>query len=312
MAGKKLKFIDETVELSANYDGGLSESDENDQDQQDHNESISTPSIPSAPAPALPFHNQPDAASTDLDLVNESRGIIQPASAGDHLRSSQSGSRIHPWYSPALSGLARDPSTQHYEDYDIQGTPIHGSTVHTSVWPSIACLGACKSLLAVDSQFPVKEFPEAELIRYYVENLAPVFDLCDLEMNFTRTLLEVAGSFRGLLGAIYAVSEKSIGGFQRRTQLRKLCSQCFQAVSSSCDGMLDDSSFAFIVLSHFHERIEGGFSISLYGLLTGLVTWQCETQLLRVAFAAVLLETCKLAIYVHYPPERIVLTSEHV
>ncbi|KAI1248281.1 hypothetical protein MGN70_010531 [Eutypa lata] len=273
VAGKKLKFIDENIELTTNYDEGQSESE--DDNQQAHNKSASKPSPPDPLPSIVHSHGQenvtgvnlgpshidiPSLLSRDSDTYLPSivlPDIIEHESPRNDQRLPSQHGLSDPWSLQVQTSFVEDATSRQPENGGIPGGQRHIPSANKYSFPTVTCLGLCKSPLAIESRFPIKDSYKAELIRYYVDSLAPVFDICDAEMAFARTLVEMARTSHTLFDSIFAVSSKHLSSRSDEMKLQRPCSDCFQTAFNSCGTMLSSGLFASIVLLYFHEYIEG-------------------------------------------------------
>lgn len=274
VTGKKFKFIDENIELYTNYDESPSESDGD--SQQGHNKSASKSSLTFPLTSTQPSYSQPNTTDSNLgssyldipSLLSGNGEVSLPGiELADDFRqglsqhsqrpSFQYELRPNTWSLQDPGFLGGNTSARHHEANGRPEDQRHILPTGKDEFPHDTCLGLCKSPLPDDSKFPVKDRSEADLIRYYVDNLAPAFDLCDPEMTFARTLLEMAGSSHTLRHSILAVSEKHRTSLSGGAKVQRTCSACSQTAFTSTSTMVNEVIFASIILLYFHGHVEG-------------------------------------------------------
>lgn len=274
-SGKRLAFIDETVETSTNYgqddfgfDAGLNESSSlvpalSNQEQNEspdlapsplaQNQAPGTPTDPGArhgtdetgtflPSPSLRRHHY--LLSSNLERNSSSPEDVSVA-----------------WHRPSITELRSKGGYR-------ADTGYHGSSLTHGIYhPSLSCLGICEPLQSQAHTFPLRDFREAESIQYYTIELAPNFDLYDREKSFARGIVEAIGERPVLMGIISNLAATHREGF-RRNRLshvkvdRPWCIECIQEVMTVGNNMLDGCVLASIVLLRFPALIECKFPLS--------------------------------------------------
>ncbi|KAI1735526.1 hypothetical protein F4680DRAFT_434915 [Xylaria scruposa] len=254
VAGKKLAFIDETIETTANNgeeDRGFREPLSPIQVSLNHEEDA-IPGLPGLLPPPLARNLTPENGQ---DIEHE---------AGE--RDTFSKSPSFPEQSDGIISLAdRYTSSPEvvYQIWQRSSVPefgsegVHGVSSYAQKCPSAQCLDICDPFSAEVSIFPLRELSEAELMRYYIDQVAPIFDLCDREMNFMRSVPEAAGSRPALMRIISIVATRhreSLHNHQPSlvdTDDRPWCEGHFDRALATRNRMLDWCAMATIVLIRF-------------------------------------------------------------
>ncbi|KAJ9268289.1 transcriptional regulator family: Fungal Specific TF [Paecilomyces variotii] len=136
-----------------------------------------------------------------------------------------------------------------------------------------------------DSIWPNLDVEQACLLRYFIENLARWFDLCDPERHFTRAVPQKACTCPPLLNAILSASARHlctlpkhcraavmvkyslprIMRFGEETALyyHSKCISQMRSLSHDPDALMDENLLAAVVILRFYEEIDaplGGLS----------------------------------------------------
>ncbi|KAI1363632.1 hypothetical protein F5Y08DRAFT_308983 [Xylaria arbuscula] len=269
-SGKRLAFIDETVETSTNYG------------QEDFDFNVE-PNEPLSLVPVL--SNQEQIASSDLTAspLAQNHAPGTPTAAGAHhgrketvtsLPSPSIHRQLHPvpfsldqdisspedalvtWHRPSVFGLGSK------RDYREDSYHQDNSLIHGICHPSLSCLGICEPLQSPTHIFPLRDFREAESIQYYASELAPNFDLYDREKNFARGIIEAVGERPILMGIISNLATKHRESFhvhrssRSETANRPWCTECLRGLVVTNNHMLDGCVLASIVLLRFSALLE--------------------------------------------------------
>ncbi|KAH8166886.1 hypothetical protein CIB48_g1335 [Xylaria polymorpha] len=109
--------------------------------------------------------------------------------------------------------------------------------------------------------FPLREPGEAESMRYYIDQVAPIFDLYDREMNFASSVPEAAGSRPMLMSIISTVATRHRESFRCNrespvsAEARSWCVRCLERALTTSNRIVDGCVLATIVLLRFLDAI---------------------------------------------------------
>lgn len=226
-----LHFIDETQELTTNYEGyfGQEELAESPVDWNHSNYSTPDPVIASAspsgiPAPTLPARIDEfnSAQRRDYDhrrkrLRFDSRASrsdisfeASPGQSGAFIPSPTSASSLQEHdLSKPLDWLRIIDQSPNSTANLVNLSPIilHNTTFDNATSPTTESLAR----IYLDTPvWPLREKVEAHLMRYFVEDLAPCFDLCDPARHFATVVPHRAAVCPILLNAIFACSARHL------------------------------------------------------------------------------------------------------
>ncbi|KAI0474609.1 hypothetical protein F4859DRAFT_74251 [Xylaria cf. heliscus] len=269
VAGKRLAFIDETVETTANhgeegsgFDIEFTEPLSSVQILSDHEDNAVSDLIPTSltqnsTAGTL---NGPDVqhGTDETDVFSQSPLFTEQ---NDRLvslldRYTPSPKAVyHVWQKSSLPEF--ESQGAHEVDFRSHESPFARRT-HSS---HVSCLDICEPFPTQVTIFPLKELSEAEAMRYYINQVAPIFDLYDREMNFARSIPEAAGLHPMLTSIISTVATKHQGSFRsHRPSLvdaedSSWCVGCLEKVLTTSNRMLDGCVLATIVLLRFLDVI---------------------------------------------------------
>ncbi|KAI0439879.1 hypothetical protein F4803DRAFT_23059 [Xylaria telfairii] len=274
VGGKRLAFIDETVETTANYGEGGSGFDigfseplipiqilSNDEDKDEEN------AIPGLlPSPLTRNSTTGTLNDQGVEHRTDETGIFSQSPSlveqSDHIipllgrYNSSPDAGYHVWQRSSLPEF--DSEGAHGVDSNSHDIPFDHGTHHSSY---VSCFGICKPFPIQMSIFPLREPGEAESMRYYIDQVAPIFDLCDREMNFERSVPEAAGSRPMLMSIISIVAARHRGSFRcNRESLvsaedTSWCVGCLEKALDTSNRVVDGCVLATIVLLRFFDAI---------------------------------------------------------
>ncbi|KAJ6004782.1 hypothetical protein N7540_012581 [Penicillium herquei] len=116
-----------------------------------------------------------------------------------------------------LSPPEPDTTLDHYAPYAGQSSPVNHSSLSSSPpfsYSSNASSGFRDSFQGI-AELPNLDEHEACLMRYFVVELAPWFDICDGERNFACTVPLRARTCPPLLNAIYTASARHLSRIKK-------------------------------------------------------------------------------------------------
>ncbi|KAI0415294.1 hypothetical protein F5X98DRAFT_388941 [Xylaria grammica] len=288
-ASKKLAFIDETIETSANYGeespgfniGFIEPSSPiHTSSNQEHNEisaSISSPLVQGLATDSLSGPNV-GHATDDTGVILRSPSFPEQS---DHTIPLLDGYTSSPDIGYHVWQRSSVPELGSQEDHGALDSHIHDSSFASGTdRPHLSCLGICESFSVQAPVFPLRHLNEAELMRYYINQIAPNFDFHDRELNFARGVPEAAGSRPMLMSLIAIVATKHQESFCHRLPLSNIddqprCAGCFQRALATNNHMLDGSVVATIVLQRF---------AAIIGTTLGKKGQECELTEIRTIF----------------------------
>lgn len=130
----------------------------------------------------------------------------EPSPASERVRQPSTSSVVELSHFPDLSAIPHPlPSTSH------PLPPISASLPFRDDFSVSSMLGSPAACIQLESSpLPLKKALEANLMRHYVVNLAPSFDVGEHEKTFATHVAETATVCRPLLQAILAVSAESL------------------------------------------------------------------------------------------------------
>ncbi|KAI0909728.1 hypothetical protein F4823DRAFT_593558 [Ustulina deusta] len=262
-AGKRLAFIDETVETSANYgEKGSSFDAEFSEPLSPIRISLNQEQdIISGLLPSQSIQNSGTLSGPDVEHgADGTDTLLQSPPFPD--QSDRNISLVDRYTSspefiyPVLQGSS-------ISEFDSQGD--HGVDCHShdtslarAIYRShVSCLGICELSSTQTPVFPLRELAEAESMRYYIDQVAPTFDLYDRHFNFAMSVPEAAGSRPTLMSIISLVATKHQESFRyHRLSLvsaenRPWCAGCLQKALATSNQMIDGYALASIVLLRF-------------------------------------------------------------
>ncbi|CCF40314.1 hypothetical protein CH063_10914 [Colletotrichum higginsianum] len=121
--------------------------------------------------------------------------------------------------------------------------------------------------------WPLRDRQEAFLYKYFVESLAPLFDMCDSDKHFAKVVPKRAVYCPTLLNAMFAASAKRLsrtmgvdGVIADRYHQR--CLRSLIPALSSSTAVVDDNLLAAVVILRFTEEVDPG-SMNLESHLMG-------------------------------------------
>ncbi|KAK1466180.1 hypothetical protein CCUS01_01027 [Colletotrichum cuscutae] len=121
--------------------------------------------------------------------------------------------------------------------------------------------------------WPLQDRQEAFLYRYFVDNLAPLFDMCDNDRHFAKVVPKRAVYCPTLLNAMFSASAKRLS----RTigvdgviadRYHQICLRSLIPALSSSTAVVDDNLLAAVVILRFTEEVDIG-SMTLESHLMG-------------------------------------------
>ncbi|KAI0537152.1 hypothetical protein GGR58DRAFT_472842 [Xylaria digitata] len=262
-AGKRFAFIDETVETSANHrEEGCS-----------FDVQFIEPSSPlhislgreentiSSPTQSPLIQNSSTPSGSDLEHATDGTDIfLQSPSFPDQ------SDRIV----PLLDGYASSqevayrllqrsftPEFDSQADHGID-SHSHDSSFSLGTYAShVSCIGICESISTQSPIFPLKELTEARSMRYYIDQVSPIFDFYDRQFDFARGVPEAAGSRPMLMSIISTVATRHQETFRHHrlylsgAEDRPWSAEYHQEALAIGNGMLDGYVLASIVLLRF-------------------------------------------------------------
>ncbi|KAF2460283.1 hypothetical protein BDY21DRAFT_280367 [Lineolata rhizophorae] len=115
--------------------------------------------------------------------------------------------------------------------------------------------------------WPLQDQQEARLLRHFIDNVAPFFDLCDPRRHFQITIPQRTTTCPTLLNAILAASASHLCQFAQFDSLVanfyvQECLQQLLPMMGGVTGMMDENSFAAIVILRFVEELNAPMSSS--------------------------------------------------
>lgn len=135
---------------------------------------------------------------------------------------------------------------------------------HTSAF-AVATSPTTESLTRIYLEtpiWPLREREEAMLMRYFVENLSPCFDLCDPDRHFALVVPHRAAVCPVLLNAIFACSAKHlsrVSGFDPYISDRyhQECLKHLIPMLNDSAAVMDENLLAATVILRFLEEVQG-------------------------------------------------------
>ncbi|KAK7432223.1 hypothetical protein QQZ08_001168 [Neonectria magnoliae] len=253
-SGKKLKFLDQNLEVARDYEDG---------DDEDGDSRGSANRAPSSPTPA---EAAPDPAKTQ-ETSNRSTDVlsVRHVDVDGPSNSSMrfSGSVAEPprlgfdvlQHSAQLVSMNTPPSFRH-DHHDSQS---YSFASHSTLSPySILQYGASPRLDV--SGAPLNERGKADLFRYYVRNIGPAFDSYDPNKYFTEMIPSQATLSPPLLELILAVSAWHSNATKGEPQRSAMLDVNLEQLALT--GMDDDSLDVALLLHHFILNMDATTSSS--------------------------------------------------
>ncbi|KAF2963088.1 hypothetical protein GQX73_g10484 [Xylaria multiplex] len=223
-AGKRLAFIDETVETSANHREESCGFDVQfiEPSSPFHislgREENTIPSPSPVPSPLIQASSTP--GGSDLEHGTIGTDVFSQSSSFPD----QSG-RIVPLlngYTSSQEVAYRVLQRSFTPEFDSQAdngisSHCHDSSFALGAYPShVSCLGIRDSISTRSPIFPLKDLAEAQSMRYYIDQVAPIFDFYDRQFDFARGVPEAAGLHPMLMSIISTVATRHQESFRRR------------------------------------------------------------------------------------------------
>ncbi|KAF9887607.1 hypothetical protein FE257_009820 [Aspergillus nanangensis] len=112
---------------------------------------------------------------------------------------------------------------------------------------------------------PQLELEEACLLRYFVEDLAKWFDLCDPERHFGIVVPQRARTCPPLLNAVlsasarYGLQHSLVIGEETSLRYHSRCISHLRSVSEEPDAIMDENLLAAVVILRFYEELDSPF-----------------------------------------------------
>ncbi|KAF2452412.1 hypothetical protein BDY21DRAFT_294800, partial [Lineolata rhizophorae] len=108
---------------------------------------------------------------------------------------------------------------------------------------------------------PLRDHREAELVIYFVNHLAPLFDICDPDKHFASVVPERAAICPALLNAVFAASAKHLSRVKNYDSLvavahHQECLKCIAPRLSNDIAVMDENLLAAIIILRFFEEVE--------------------------------------------------------
>ncbi|KAL0943224.1 arca-like protein, partial [Colletotrichum truncatum] len=121
--------------------------------------------------------------------------------------------------------------------------------------------------------WPLRDRQEAFLYRYFVDSLAPLFDLCDSDKHFARVVPKRAVYCPTLLNAMFSASAKRLSRTMGvdaviADRYHQRCLRSLIPALSSSTAVVDDNLLAAVVILRFTEEVDIG-SMTLESHLMG-------------------------------------------
>ncbi|KAF6823501.1 arca-like protein [Colletotrichum plurivorum] len=121
--------------------------------------------------------------------------------------------------------------------------------------------------------WPLRDRQEAFLYRYFVDSLAPLFDLCDSNRHFARVVPKRAVYCPTLLNAMFAAASKRLSRTMGvdaviADRYHQRCLRSLIPALSSSTAVVDDNLLAAVVILRFTEEVDIG-SMTLESHLMG-------------------------------------------
>lgn len=156
---------------------------------------------------------------------------------------------------------------RHDDADDLLGSSPTPSCAHPCAEPSLATAPGSQtdevdlSSAVITSTWPLRNEEELKLMRYYLENIARRFDLCDPERHFATTVPWRAALCQPLQDAMFALSARCLS---RMTTFDPYVSnmyyqRCLQKLIPSLagpDALNDQDLFATVILLRALEEID--------------------------------------------------------
>ncbi|GKT88537.1 arcA-like protein [Colletotrichum tofieldiae] len=121
--------------------------------------------------------------------------------------------------------------------------------------------------------WPLRDRQEAFLYRYFVDRLAPFFDMCDSDKHFAKVVAKRAVQCPTLLNAMFSASAKRLSrtigvDVAVADRYNQRCLRSLIPALSSSTAVVDDNLLAAVVILRFTEEVDIGF-MSLESHLIG-------------------------------------------
>jgi hypothetical protein len=110
-------------------------------------------------------------------------------------------------------------------------------------------------------QWPLRDLEQAKLMRYYIENIAPFLDLCDLKRHFALVVPHRAASCPPLLNAIFAASARHLSRVAGADawvadNYHSECLKSLIPLLNDSAALTDENLLAAMIILRYHEEIE--------------------------------------------------------
>lgn len=270
---KRLKIIDETLELESLYEQYIESDGEDDNGTESPQQWRSR--ARSRLARSLSPHSQAVESSSE-DGTSNSRVVINP-SIPEALPFTPPSIELDESYPVSDTGCSSEPPASLREgrpekrrqeriDQDISGDLNNVWETETETPPSILTLDFTSPLYFEPSNFPLRDRHQAELMRHFTSHIAPLLDVYDPSRTFSTSLPQMAAACPMLLEAVFAVSaghSAQIQGLDYTVDSRSTenyYQRCVRRLQPALEhvGALGEPLATAVALLRFFERAHGG------------------------------------------------------
>lgn len=266
----RLSFIDETLDLANIYDHDLILTEYNE------NERAPVPSSSStrhASTPRVMDRGSDSGTPTTLCTPRDELPSPMKRRRFDHELSSGADVRIHD-HTPALEypeevitpssrhSILQSPYVQRFEsealEIDFSSTNSALEDLQVDMIESVA---EVPQIYIDNPQWPLRDLEQAKLMRYYIDNIAPFFDLCDLKRHFALVVPHRAASCPPLLNAVFAASARHLSrtaGAEAwiADNYHSECLKSLIPLLNDSAALTDENLLAAMIILRYHEEIE--------------------------------------------------------
>lgn len=268
---KRLSFVDETQDLASIYEEDLLLNEKRGLSRSTLIPSRSstrqppTPGIATIPrsdsgTPATPYtprNGQPSPTKRRrLNHESSSSGEYQHDDETPTLESAEQG--VTP--SSSRQSISRSPYVRRFEsdalelEFSSMNSP-HGEP------PADHQAVVAPQIYIDNPQWPLRDLEQANLMRYYIENIAPFLDLCDLKRHFALVVPYRAASCPPLLNAIFAASARHLSRVAGADawvadNYHSECLKSLIPLLNDSTALTDENLLAAMIILRYHEEIE--------------------------------------------------------
>jgi hypothetical protein len=269
---KRLSFIDETPDLASIYD-------------QDFSSIENRASSERTPIPSGSFTTQPSTPRIATNLRSNSNTPTTPYTPRNRQASPTKRRRLDLEFSPdaanqlveeiiapgateqdAISSnhlsVPQSPYIQHFESDPLELGFPSASSPHRDPYADGRESSTGTPQIYIDNpQWPLRDLEQAKLMRYYIDNIAPFLDLCDLKRHFALVVPHRAASCPPLLNAIFAASARHlsrVAGAEAwvADNYHSECLKSLIPLLNDSAALTDENLLAAMIILRYHEEIE--------------------------------------------------------